>query len=99
MKIVNRIRKAVSYSFAKLKPPGRKKCEEQRTIFLEKQKKTVLPQSTLCLETHHFKQVDFTGKTISFTCQLVRKQKKLRSSRPVNGFKYPFETFTLNNRT
>ena len=69
--IVNGVREHIFYSCALDKPPGHKTYKEPR-IETFKRKKSVLSQIIFYSEDGDYTSVDFNGKTISFTCQLVK---------------------------
>ena len=71
--IVNGIRASIFYSFAFSSPPGHKIYKEPRMKLFKKINKSVLSHITFYLEDDDHKPVDFDGITISFICQLIRK--------------------------
>ena len=76
--ILNGTREPILYNFAPVYPPGHKLYKEPRTTLFKKIKKTVLSYTTFYLEDDDHKSVDFNGKTIIFTHQLIKM--KLSSS-------------------
>ena len=70
--IVNGIREPILYSFALCSPPGHKIYKEPRVKLFKKINKSVLSHITFYFEDDDQKPVDFNGKTISFTCQLIK---------------------------
>ena len=71
--IKNGIGEPIFYGFALDKPPGHRIHEESRIKLFIKINKFVLPQITFYLEGDDYKPVKFNGETISFTCQIVKK--------------------------
>ena len=76
--IVNGIRESFLYSFGLFSTPGYKIYKEPRVKIFKKINKSVLCHITFYFEDDDHKAVDFSGETISFTCQLI-KIKKLYS--------------------
>ena len=70
--IVHGVREPILYSFALDKPPRQKIYNQPRVKIFKKINKSVLSQITFFLEDDDHKPVDFNGKTISFTCQLIK---------------------------
>ena len=70
--IVNGIREPILYNFALISPPGHKIYKEPRVKLFKKVNKSVLSHITFYFEDDDHKLVDFIGKTISFTCQLIK---------------------------
>ena len=70
--IVNGIREPILYSFALSSPPGHKIYKEPRVKLFKKINKSILSHITFYFEDDDHKPVDFNGKTISFTCQLIK---------------------------
>ena len=76
--IVNGISLPILYSFALSSPPGLKIYKDPRIKFSNQIKqinKPVLSHIMFYLEDADYKPVDFSGETISFTCQLIKKTK------------------------
>ena len=70
--IVNGIRKTILYSFVFSSPPVHKIYKEPRIELFKKINKSVLSHFIFYLEDDDHKAVDFNGKTVSFTCQLIK---------------------------
>ena len=70
--IVNGIREPILYSFALSSPRGHKIYKEPRINVFKKINKSVLSHITFYFEDNDYKQVNFNGETISFTCQLIK---------------------------
>ena len=70
--IVNGIREPILYRFAPSSPPGHKLYKELRIKLFKKINKSVLSHLTFYFEDDDHKPADFNGKTIYFTCQLVK---------------------------
>ena len=70
--IVNGIREPILFSFAVSSPPGHKIYKEPKVKFFIKINKSVLSHITFYFEEDDYKPVDFNGKTVSFTCQLIK---------------------------
>ena len=70
--IVNGTREFLSYSFALDKPSRHKRNKGARMKLFKKIKNSLLSHIKIYLEDEHHKPVDFNGKTISFTYQLVK---------------------------
>ena len=70
--IVNGVRERILYSFALSSPPSHKIYKDPTIKFLKKKNKSVLFHITFYLEDDDHKPLDFNGKTISFTCQLIK---------------------------
>ena len=71
--IENGIREPIFYSFALSSPPGHKIYKESRVKLFEKiNKSAVLSHITFYIEYEDHRAVDFNGKTVSFTCQLIK---------------------------
>ena len=70
--IVNGTREPNFYSFALEKPPAHKIYKQTRNENFKQIKKSVLHRITFYLEDDDQKPVNFKGKTISFTCQLIK---------------------------
>ena len=75
--IVNGIRQPVLYSFALSSPLVHKNYLQNPESNYLKRSKSVLSHIILYLEDDDYKLVDFNGETISFTCQLIKKQQKI----------------------
>ena len=69
--IVNGIREPVSCQFG-LHKPLRHEIEEKLRVKLFKKTKSVLSYTTFNLKHDDHEAVNFKGKTISFTCQLIQ---------------------------
>ena len=70
--IANGIREPILYSFALSSPPGHKIYKEPRIKLFKKVNKSVPSHIYFYLEGDDLKPVDFHGKTVSFTCQLIK---------------------------
>ena len=70
--IVNGIREPILFSFALSSPPGHNIYKEPRVKLFKKVNKSVLSHITFYFEDDDHKAVDFNGKTVSFTCQLIK---------------------------
>ena len=70
--IVNGIREPILYSFALDQPPGHTMYKEPKVKLFKKVNKSVLSHIRFYLEDDDHKEVDFTGETISFTCQSIK---------------------------
>ena len=70
--IVNGVREPILYSFALSSPPGPKIYKEPRKNFLKRLKKSALSHIKFYFEDDDHKPVNFNGKTLSFTCQLIK---------------------------
>ena len=70
--IVNGSREHILISFALSSPPCHKKFKEPRIKLFKKISKSVLSHITFYLEDDDHKPVDFNGKRIGFTCQLIK---------------------------
>ena len=70
--IINGIREPILYSFALSSPPGHKMYKEPRIKLFKKINKSILSHITFYFEDNEHKPVDFSGETISFTCQLIK---------------------------
>ena len=70
--IVNGIREPILFSFALSSPPGHKIYKEPKVKLFKKINKSVLSHITFYFEDDDYKPVDFNGKTVSFTCQLIK---------------------------
>ena len=73
--IVNGIREPILYSFALDQPPGHKIYKEPKVKLFKKINKSVLSHITFYVEDDDYKPVDFSGESISFTCQLSKIKK------------------------
>ena len=71
--IVNGFREPIWYSFVLDKPPGHKIYNEPGIKPFIKINKSAFSHNILYLEDDEHKLVDFNGGTISFICQLVKK--------------------------
>ena len=69
--IVMGTREPILYSFALSSQPSHKIYKEFRIKLFKKINKSVPSHITLYLEDDYHKPVDFNGKPISFTCQLI----------------------------
>ena len=70
--VVHGVREPILYSFALSSPPGHKIYKDPRIIFLKKVYKSILSHITFYFEDDDHKPVDFSGETITFTCQLSK---------------------------
>ena len=70
--VVNGLRQPILYSFVLDKKPGYKMFSEPETIHYKKINKFVLNTITFYLEDHNNKLVDFNGKTLTFTLQMIK---------------------------
>ena len=70
--VVNGTRESILYSFALSSPPGNEIFKEPRVKLFKKINKSVLSHITFYFEDDDYKPVDFSGETISFTCQLIK---------------------------
>ena len=70
--IVNGVREPILYRFALSSPPGHKIYKEHRIKLFKKINKSILSHITFYFEDDDYKPVDFNGKIISFTCQLIK---------------------------
>ena len=68
--VVNGIRQPILYSFVLDKLPGYKVFSEPETIHYKKINKSVLNTITFYLEDDKNEEVDFNGKTLTFTLQM-----------------------------
>ena len=72
--IVNGIGEPILYASVLSYPPGHKTYFQPRVKLLKKKSnKSVLSPITFFLEDDDHKSVDFSGETMSFTCQLFKK--------------------------
>ena len=72
--IGNGVREPIMYSFTLDKPPGHKIHLTAKSRLFKKINKPVLSQIRFYLEDDDLKPVDLNGRTISFTCQLIKIQ-------------------------
>ena len=70
--IVNGFPETILHSFALSSPPGHKIYKKSRNKLFKKINKSVLSPITFYLEDDDHKPVNFNGKSISFTCQLIK---------------------------
>ena len=70
--LVKGTREPILYSFALSSPPSHKIFKEPRIKNFKKINKPTRSHITLYLEDDDRKLVDFSGETISFTCQLIK---------------------------
>ena len=70
--IVNGIHEPILYSFALDQPPGHTIYKQTEVRLFKKINKFVLCHITFYVEDDDYKAVDFKGKSISFTCQLIK---------------------------
>ena len=70
--ILNGIRQPILYSFALDQPPGQKIYNEPKVKLLKKVDKSVFSHTRFYLEDGDHKEFDFSGETISFTCQPIK---------------------------
>ena len=70
--IVNGVREPILYSFVLSSPPGHKIYKEPRIKLFKKINKSLLSHITFYFEDDDHKPVDFNGRTVSFTCQLIK---------------------------
>ena len=70
---INGVREPILYSFALSSPTGDKIFQEPKIKFFKKINESVLSHFTFYLEDDDHKTIDFNGETISFTCQLIKK--------------------------
>ena len=70
--IVKGIREPNLYSFALSSPPGHEIHKKPRIKLFKKLNKSVLSLITFYSEDDDRKPVDFNGKTLSFSCQLIK---------------------------
>ena len=71
--IVNGTREPFLFSFALSSKPGHKMYKEPRVKLFKKINKSVLSHITFYLEDDDHEPVDFNNKTLSFSCQLIKK--------------------------
>ena len=71
-KVVNGLRQPILYSFVSDKLPGYKVFSEPETIHFKKINKSVLNTITFYLEDDNNEKVDFNGKTLTFTLQMIK---------------------------
>ena len=69
--IVTGLREPISHSFALSLPLGCKIYKEPKIKLFKKVNKSILSHVIIYFEDDVHKPVDFTGETISFTCQLI----------------------------
>ena len=70
--VVNRIRERILFSFVSDKLPGYKLYCEPVTVHYKKLNKSVLNTITFYLEDDNHEEVDFNGKTLTFTLQMIK---------------------------
>ena len=70
------------YSSA-LAEPGQKKYKKPTIELFKKVKISVLSPITFYLEDDDYKPVDFNGKMITYTCQLVKKNEGVKHPGPL----------------
>ena len=98
--LVNRVREPILYSSGLCSLTGHKVSTETKIKDFEKINKSVLSHITFYLEDDNRKPVDFNGKTISFTRQLIKKQKQnLDLVQPKNKTKDLLLSLTKNCET
>ena len=70
--IVNGIREQILFSFNLSAPPGYKIIKEPNIILYKKTNKTRLDSIQFFLEDSNHNPVDFNGKTLTFTIQIIK---------------------------
>ena len=70
--VVNGVRQRILFSFIFDKPSGSKVFGEPETIHYKKINKAVLITITFYLEDDNNEEVNFNGKTLTFTLQMIR---------------------------
>ena len=70
--VVNALRQPILSSFVLDKKPGYKVFSEPETIHYKKINKSVLNNITFYLEDDNNEKVNFNGKTLTFTLQMIK---------------------------
>ena len=70
--LVNGLRQPILYSFVLDKKPGYKVFSQPETIHYKKNIKSALNTITLYLENDNNEEVNFNGKTLTFTLQMIK---------------------------
>ena len=70
--LVKTLRQTIFYSFVLNKPPRFRIFSEPETMHYEKTKKSVLNTITFYLEDDNQEKVNFKGKQLTFTLQLIK---------------------------
>ena len=70
--VLNGVRQPTFYSYFLDKPSGYKMFCEPETIHHKKINKSVLNTITFHLEDDRHEEVDFNGKTLTFTLQMIK---------------------------
>ena len=70
--VVNGLKQPILYSFVSDLPSGYKVFCEPETVHFKKINKSVLDTITFYLEDDNHEEVNFNGKTLTFTIQLIK---------------------------